>query len=318
MSSHIACLSVQLCCVCATLVTRPQPPAEPIPQQIIYTGWQDKVEDLEDEERANVMQTMQMNPGFSLRYLGDEPCYSFIAESFASDSDPLLARLPEFYKNEKMGMRRGDICRAAVLFREGGHYADLDMVFVKNFSEFVLPGSGQSDFVTSLDVHNRVFNAIQLGTKRHPIFEKSLKHLATRYASGHAADSGMAGDAGVLALSDAINEFHDENCPEVMSLAMSTTSIAEQATIQNCGPHRVRIFKEKRCTDVATGCPGQRGEHAASQYGVYDGDSVMVWSRPENCTKLGCGFTGRIKASHFDGRQLVKVGPNGKFGFTSA
>lgn len=302
MFSHI--LSVQLCCTCVALVTKQQPPVEQIPQQIIFTGWADKVDDLKAPEKANIMNVLNLNPGFRLRYLGDVACHSYLYEFFASDPD--LARLPDFYKHEKMGMRRGDICRAAVLFREGGHYVDLDMVAVAPISDVFV--HGQADFVGSMDSINRAFNAFQAGPKGHPILKKSLKFLATRYAAG----DGVNEDLGVLALADAIKEFQTESCQ---------SDLFTEQEIHNCGPHRIIMFKEKQCTHVATGCPSERKGHYA-EFGVYDGDRVMVWSRFPSCHSRGCEMTGSKSKSHFSmsSQKLPsfhEVGAHGKFGFTA-
>jgi len=295
-------------------VTKQQPPVEQIPQQIIFTGWADKFADLKESEKANIIEAWNSNPGFRLRYLGDVACHNYLNEEFFA-SDPDLARLADFYKHEKLGMRRGDICRAAVLFREGGHYADLDMVFAAPISDLFV--HGQADFVGSIDIFGRAFNAFQSGTKGHPILKKSLKILARKYDKGEGTNVYEGGDAdvGVYALTDAIKEFQKEACQ---------ANLFEEQAIHNCGPHRIIMFKEKQCTHVATGCPRERKGNQLTEYGVYDGDRVMVWSRPASCESLGCGLSGRTKQSHFSFSsqklpfQFTEVGAQGKFGFITA
>ena len=90
-----------------------------IPRQLILTGPGSFLQDLPLEVQRNVEDIITANPTLNVQWFSDADCYSYI--SYYYDSE-----LAGMFRREFRGSFRGDLCRAAVLYREGGFYVDLD------------------------------------------------------------------------------------------------------------------------------------------------------------------------------------------------
>jgi mannosyltransferase OCH1-like enzyme len=93
-----------------------------IPLQLVMTGSFPTLDDLPNTVKENLQNTRNRAPGFTIRYLDDAACREYLTTHFREE-------FFEIYDREQHGSFRGDICRSAVLLREGGFYADLDFQF---------------------------------------------------------------------------------------------------------------------------------------------------------------------------------------------
>jgi len=233
------------------------PSAFEIPKQIITTGWPEHFQQLEQADKDNVMNTLEKNQGFKLRYLGDLACHDYLKKFFPRSP------LKDFYKQEKDGRLRGDICRAAVLLREGGHYVDLDVEMEMSFAE-VMAGV---DFA-SVKSPWGYFNGIQAGPANHPILQLSFESLEEHYKTQGVGKW----PAGCLALTQGVGKFSSQ--------CKGTELVTGE--VVSCAEHKIRIMKELDCHNAATGCPPDRvDDHfgGGHQFGIYTGHELFAWSR---------------------------------------
>ena len=108
-------------------------------------------------------------------YLNDTACIQILSET-----EP---KLVPYFKNEKSGKYKGDICRTAELYKRGGYYFDTDMQVVKPLQiephiTFTAPfEAGISD-----DGNNRgIFNSFIASAPNHPILRNALDLMLKNY-----------------------------------------------------------------------------------------------------------------------------------------
>lgn len=271
-------------------------PAAQIPQQLVCTGSQDIFELLSDPIKSNIRKTLEMNPGFELRYFGDKACYSYLEKHFPS------TQLAALYRNETHGMYRGDICRAAVLANEGGFYTDLDLEMIVPFKQIV---DQSITFISAHSVDGDILNALMGVTPGNPIMKKMIVELENWYTGPRQGFLGT--QAALLALHD----LQGENCVGVELNDVSRPDI-------QCGAENVRILKEMRCEDSREGCPENRKEGLWLKYGIYTSQGDQVgWSRFSECMDFGCskqGGTGKLLLlpELGDGTVLMQMFSTGK------
>ena len=66
------------------------------------------------------MDSFEITPDLQVLYFNNSACRSYLAQN-----NPDMIK---YFDREKHGSYRGDICRTAVLAKEGGFYLDLDML----------------------------------------------------------------------------------------------------------------------------------------------------------------------------------------------
>jgi hypothetical protein len=246
--------------------------ATKIPFTLLCTGKPDHFSELSPGEQQNIQHTLSLNDGIKLKYLGDHECYDYLLNHFAD--------IAEIYKNEEVGNFRGDICRTAVLAREGGIYTDLDVAMQVPFSDFHQGANFASAMAKS---GQEVLNAVMAVTPGHRIMEFMLEEIQR----GVPPNTQVGPAAAFLALHD----LQDEACPDVDLYQMDLTHPWQETL--TCGAQgTVRMLREKSCRNIAAGCPPGRDSDEWMRYGIYDKDKLVAWSRFEGCTGFGCGGTG--------------------------
>ena len=149
---------------------------------------------LTDEEdislSQNIQQIINLHSESTIHFLTDSECISSIQSTLGYNTN-----LTTYFRNEKHGMYKADICRGAALYETGGLYFDID-VETRNIPlwDVILPNT---EFVTTL-VHkdsNHIGNFFQafIGvTKHHPIMKRYLE-LFVEYYEGRVKVDGPLG-----------------------------------------------------------------------------------------------------------------------------
>mmetsp|Transcript_11276 Transcript_11276/g.39985 ORF Transcript_11276/g.39985 Transcript_11276/m.39985 type:complete len:427 (-) Transcript_11276:559-1839(-) len=102
------------------VVARAEHDGAAIPRQLVMMHRYESVDELPTGLQENIQRLRDMNPELKFQWFGDVACKEYIHTHYD-------AELVGFYEHEPEGSFRGDICRAAVLLREGGFYIDTDM-----------------------------------------------------------------------------------------------------------------------------------------------------------------------------------------------
>eukprot|EP00441_Pelagodinium_beii_P045791 CAMPEP_0197623270 /NCGR_PEP_ID=MMETSP1338-20131121/3318_1 /TAXON_ID=43686 ORGANISM="Pelagodinium beii, Strain RCC1491" /NCGR_SAMPLE_ID=MMETSP1338 /ASSEMBLY_ACC=CAM_ASM_000754 /LENGTH=314 /DNA_ID=CAMNT_0043193185 /DNA_START=74 /DNA_END=1018 /DNA_ORIENTATION=- len=247
-----------------------------IPRQLITTG-KESLQHVKAEFLANVVRTANLNPDLKLRYLSDQDCYEYLQNYYNS------TKLPGLYKAERHGMYRGDICRNAVLLREGGYYADMDIYPLVPFDQF---GPPEVTFMSVFSTRRTLLlNAFMAATPGHPVLNKSLEMIPEWYRTG--GQWNLTGQLGMGATLYGLDNLRSMSCP-----AVSLTSFAD-AMSKACGNHAIQMLDEIQCDHAPHTCPDERRLPIVKD-GIYDSTGRQVaWSRFDSCGTYSCGGTGR-------------------------
>lgn len=117
-----------------------------------------------------------------VNFLGDAECVDMI-----NRTQPELLPL---FRNQTLGMYRGDICRAVAVYNHGGYYFDIDM-------EVIVPFVADPNvtFVSPVAAKNKgteLFNSFIAASPRHPILKRSLIGIVD-FLGGKMCQGGMLG-----------------------------------------------------------------------------------------------------------------------------
>lgn len=157
----VVCFWCDLLCACAL----------EIPKQLLITGKQDRIEDMPRDAQDNLQRIVRMNPEMSVRFLGDTACLQYIRAHY----DPFLEMA---FKRAERGAYRGDICRAAVLFREGGFYLDVDLQLVRPLRSLV---DSNTTFMSVISAYGGVMNALMGVTPRNAVLDRTIEEIRQWY-----------------------------------------------------------------------------------------------------------------------------------------
>ncbi|CAJ1379202.1 unnamed protein product, partial [Effrenium voratum] len=153
---------------------RAKPKVTRIPQQLVLTSKEGTFASLPKAVQRNVRHTLALNPWVSLRWLGDKECESYLMQHYNH------TELPMFFKHETRGSYRSDVCRAAVLAREGGFYTDLDVEMKWSFQDLA---GNETTFLASYSEDGSVLNAMMGAVANSSFMEEMLRQL-TRFYRG--------------------------------------------------------------------------------------------------------------------------------------
>lgn len=141
-----------------------------IPNQLIMMHKYEQVDQLPLGIAENVRKLQEMSPGMRLMWFGDSSCLSYIREHY----DEELAAL---YQAEPEGSFRGDICRTAVLLREGGFYVDTDIQLAVPLWQLV----DRTTSFMSVWCDAGVFNAMLAAPPGSPVVHEALHQIRRWY-----------------------------------------------------------------------------------------------------------------------------------------
>jgi hypothetical protein len=294
-----------------------------IPMQLVMTGNFSSVDDLPLAVQANLNNTRALAGGFSIRYLDDADCSDYLSLYFNQS-------FQEIYDTEIHGSHRGDICRSAVLYREGGFYADLDFQFYEALPNLIdenttlmtafiaelADGDGNPILTPSEDgsvnAIKPILNALIAVRQGSPIMERTLSHIL-KLCTKVEEDWAWGGEISVLveppsllgpiAMAEALRETLQQDCPKVSLSDLGTLS---QWT---CGEESIRLYQEEHfgagddCKNEGpVVCSEERAasDFDGSHYGVFRmgnesrSSRLIGWPRYQACSQLGCGINGGL------------------------
>lgn len=286
---------------CHAVPARPDamPAASGIPSRLIVTG-RGPFEHLPAQARANILKSLASNPGLQLRYLSDEDCIQYLQEHF---DDKLVSH----YEHEKTGSMRGDICRAAVLFKEGGFYHDLDLDLEVPLHQLV---DNSTTFMSVYELPNDkggILNALIATVPDSTIMNNTLVEIRRWYHEKHKGiKMETYGWMGPMTLAWAVEGAVKESCPRCGRDLWAVKARMKNREQWSCGPHVMRFYYQ-RYHDCRRGeCPPVRrdSKFVLLRYALHRNTRKrqrIGWARLEACDDPGCGFGGWSKVSLMDG-----------------
>ena len=262
-----------------------------IPPQIVLTG-PGSLPELPVELRRNAERIMAANPGFQVHWFSDADCHSYITRHFD-------AELAGMFRREYRGAFRGDLCRTAVLYREGGFYVDLDLELMVPLNSLV---GLSTTFMSAYTADGAMLNAMMASEPFSSILYAALVELRKWYRGQvpRVYDATMDGIQcrsewmGPLTLFRGIRQFMQVACPSVVLTPGSQLDVV-------CGTQVLRFYRERelQCTvgKDSRECSDERARSpfAGSKYGLFAPGPEMYrerlligWPRFESCRSRGC------------------------------
>lgn len=255
-----------------------------IPRQLILTGKYGSSKEWPHDVRTNMKKTLAQNPDLKVRWFNDVDCANYL------EAHPELG-LNQAFELERRGSYRGDICRTAVLAREGGFYQDLDVELQVPFGTLV---DDSTSFMSVYSESGGILNALFATEANGSVVRHTLEELKRWYTVPGARDGNWMGPETMLR---GMKDVNAKNCPDVK---IDNTRSSLQWT---CGDDEFRMYEERKLHDCridnlqSPGCTLLR----AGSY--FDGlkfalfqpgkpDTVIGWPRYENCRNFGCSIGG--------------------------
>jgi hypothetical protein len=265
---------------------------------LILTGKNESFDSLPADTKDNIRRILKEDPAMKMRWLGDKACSSYIREHYDKE-------LLEFFNAEPHGSRRGDLCRTAVLLREGGFYLDLDVVLAVPLRDLV---DDDTSFMSAYEDPDRVdaglLNAIIAAEPGSTVLSRTLEVLRKWYRGevDYVDSAGQYHWMGPATLMFGLLSTMDTDCPcEDLDKRRTKLNEPGAANQWRCGPHSVRLYaqKELRCrhSHRDPGDPFECSEKRArlkfvgAHYGLFEPGThrkLIGWCRPESCTHEGC------------------------------
>lgn len=245
-----------------------------IPQQLVFTSKYSSLEDTPAAMQKNVKHTMSLNPELEVRWFADSDCHDYLAKHF----DKELVRI---FDSEEQGNYRGDLCRAAVLAKEGGFYSDLDVEWKFPMRELV---DGDTTFMSAISPVNggEMLNALIAASPGNALLGATLAEVKKWYRNATVHQGWM----GPMTLLRGVQA----NCPDV--------ALDQQVLDISCGSHKLKIYEQRhmRCTPDDLACPPVRAQgFDGVQYGIFHPESdndVVAYPRYAECNSWGCNGGG--------------------------
>lgn len=220
-----------------------------IPDQLVMTGGPATPGEMPGPVRQNIVSMILLQNQarkkqgllpIRLRWLSTDTCHSYIKKHYDKDLVHLFQHAePSFYK--------GDICRTAVLLREGGFYMDVDMQLSEPFLNLV---DKDTTFMSARSKIGGLLNGLMAAAPGSPVLQNTLNFMRKWYTSGAHRDrhSGLMGTNCTLR---GLEKVIQDNCPD---LSLKATGGILQ---WSCGDHVIRLYEEKelRCSGSLSPSP---------------------------------------------------------------
>lgn len=282
-----------------------------IPRQLVLTGRAGSFEELNATVKAKFERLIEQEPGMVLRWLNDKDCERYLLDHFPEPA--------KCFSWEPRGAFRGDICRTAVLLREGGFYLDLDVELHIRLMDLVDESTTfMSVFESGEDDPHPgrpqgalgILNAVIAVEPESPVMRHTLFQLVKWYrnetlASGESVQTGLMGPT---TLARGLSATLASDCPAEDLTQWRQQSLTRDAKLQRtCGPHVLRLYVQKRIRCTAADIFHQPVLCAnARRAAYYDGlqfalfkpgpaGALIGFPRPEWCKDPGCGLGGNVK-----------------------
>ena len=256
-----------------------------IPRQLLLTGPGSFLHDLPLELRQNAEEIISSNPSLNIQWFSDADCYAYI--SYYYDSE-----LAGMFRREFRSSFRRDLCRSAVLYREGGFYVDLDVELLVPLTSMIGPSTS---FLSVFGVDGGFLSSVMACQPFSEVLANTLIELRKWYRGSvpRQPDASLDGAAsselmGALTLNRAVRQTAMEMCPHTRLLPSSLD--------WSCGREVFRFYVEGelRCSVLqgSQECSVQRARSpfAGLRYGIYTPEHQLIgWPRFEACRRVGCG-----------------------------
>jgi len=258
---------------------RAKPKETRIPQQLVLTSKDGLMTSLPMTVQRNVRHTMALNPWVRVRWFGDADCERYLLQNFNH------TELPGFFLQETRGSYRSDVCRAAILAKEGGFYTDLDVEMKWKFEDLA---GNVTTFLASYSEDGSVLNAMMGCTANNSIMEEILQQLVRYYRGETVERYGSSSEwMGPVTALAGLKAVAGRDCPHEELQPWRGAEFL-------CGPNVVRMFQERQLACWMPNdpdCPGSRytSEFPGVKYGIYVPSGPLVaWPRFANCSEWGC------------------------------
>lgn len=269
-----------------------------IPKVLVLTGKNESFDSLPHDTKAKFMRILEEDPSMKLRWLGDKACTRYIEEHYDQE-------LLRFFNNETHGSRRGDVCRTAVLLREGGFYLDLDIT-LKTPLLHMVDGttSFMSVFEEPLRINGGLLNAVIAAEPGSTFLNRTLLEIRKWYRGVVAKVEPYGGYhwMGPATLMRGFLSTMDTDCPcEDLDRRRRLLHSKNADKQWVCGSHVVRLYSQLRLRCKHHRDPEECSEKRAktrydgSQFGLFEPGirrKLIGWCRPESCDHEGCGLGG--------------------------
>jgi len=243
----------------------------------------DSFQDVDSSLQSNVQAMRELHPHLAWRYLGDDSCRKYL------QSHPSLSSLAKCFDAEQTGMYRGDLCRTAVLYSEGGYYMDMDMELRVPVDQLV---GNETTFFSALSSTNFIMNAIMAVRPSSPILNRTLEKMISWCREGMREIENV----GTHLLLGGLQDFTKEKCG-ISDVAKRFTEEGSAAPAEiSCGGESVRLVFEKPVDCTTLHACGGRIRTGLSSYALFTGyplsnDTLVGWSRFAGCSHRGCKST---------------------------
>jgi hypothetical protein len=254
------------------------------------TGKYASIHALPPEPFSNLQKTFQFLGGITLRYLSDTECIQYLESHFD-------AELVADYKAEQHGSFRGDICRSALLLKEGGYYMDLDLELHVPLASLVGPKTTLMSvyaFIPSTVAEPvpMILNALMAMHPGSFMMQRVMEEVKTWYRLKR------TGLLGPVLMAETLTLMIHRNCPHVNLKAPGMTGDWQ------CGSDNFRFYQQEYIGDwqqcLANGqvvCPPQRAaSFDGARYGIFrvGGETreqrLVGWPRFAECKGYACGM----------------------------
>lgn len=267
--------------------------AHTIPNQLIMMGKPESLAEMPEDVRKNAQHTLSLNdPSMKFQWFGDKSCQKYIKDHYDKE-------LLHMFDTTTTGAYRADICRAAVLYREGGFYLDVDVQMAMPVFNMV---DDNATFASAYAKENGdIFNAVIAAAPKSEILGETIKEMRKWYR-GEAERKGLMGTQAMYrGMQNAVRR----------SCGMADLTAKKNVARWTCGKHNIIMYEEGDLMCFANDndphkdrwnheCPPERrdgnyllrlGLFPAGQ-NLFVGRPLLGWSRFSACKSADgkCGF----------------------------
>lgn len=263
----------------------------PIPNTLHLTGKEDSIDQMSPALLQNLHRQMKLNSEMRVNYMGDKDCREYLKQHYSN-------YLQDLFDNATVGQYsgayRGDICRAAVLLREGGFYMDADLELTVPLRDLL----NASTTFMSIRMDVSLVNALMAAEPNSPI----LNHTLERIPKWYSMNPKSRGWLGPTTLTQGLMDVANKECR-----GQGIKSHKKDAQWQ-CGSQQVRLHEERyiKCDKTSAECPEERVQNVQLLrknkqnddhllHGLFEAGAltkIVGWSRFASCGGYGCGGTG--------------------------
>lgn len=167
--------------------------------------------------QENVRSITKYHPASAVRFLTDTDCIESIRAVYKDNdgnTDKVAEELIRYFKAERQGMFKADLCRGTALFETGGLYFDVDLGVRMNLWQVLR----ETTEFSTIRVHHQsmypgaFFQAFAAASQRHPVILRYVQLFLEHYRGVKLGNSSsvVKGPLGVLLLKRAFDEVQAE------------------------------------------------------------------------------------------------------------